>query len=184
MEPNLQPPINPPPTPITIPPEIAALIGQGIKRLPTTWDKNIPRIAVLIGGAAIGIGAWWTTNVVNDPETAQMVGTEVNIPAICTAIGGVLSIVVALFKQADNNTKSENAVARVEAVSRSALVHVAAVGDLNTASAMVSPPVDDNGKMSYQHTLNCALVQASQAEQFEDAEKILALRKSMGVKDA
>ncbi len=146
-----------------LPAEIAVPVITPPK-LPTTWEKTFPKLIILVGGMLGAAGTFYSTEVAKDPETKEVVGTNVDIGAVLTALAGTASTIAGIFLQASNTKKAEEAATH-------------ATNTANTAVAVMAstPPIGSDGQMSVENTLNSALVQACQARRLKDANKILAM---------
>ena len=156
---------------LDVEPVASPVNGAAIKlpKISTRWQKSVPAILVLIGSFVGSIGTWYSSNVPQvDPDLDQQISAVVNVPAVCSAVVGIITIIVGLFAQGGLNSKAETTVAQLHSTATVAV-----------AQALASPPVNGDGKASVSHTLNCALTQASQERKYSQAESILKLIKEL-----
>ena len=148
---------------------LSAQLGQVVfPKLPSKWQKSLPAIIILIGSFVGAVGTWYSDKVPQtDPELDTMVSERVNVPALCSAVVGIMGIVAGLFTASSNNSKTE-----------SALHHVKSSAVVAVAAAAAAPPVNGNGKTSVEHTANVLLTQACQEKRHNDAGAILDLIKN------
>lgn len=147
----------------SLPTEATPIPAVNPPKLPTTFDKTIPIIVMLIGGMLGAAGTFYSTEVATDPETKEVVGTKVDIGAILSAIAGAAVTIGGIYKAAGNTKKAEDAA-----------THATAAATTAVAIAATAPPVGADGQMTVENTLISALVQAGQSRRLKDAQKILA----------
>lgn len=144
------------------------VMSPAFPKLPTKWQKSIPAILVLFGTFVGAVGTWYSGNVPQtDPELDTMISERVNVPALCSAVVGVVTVITGLFAGSSVNSKTE-----------SALHHVKSSATVAVAAAAAAPPINGNGKASVEHTASVLLVQAAQEKRHNDAGLILELIKN------
>lgn len=154
--------------PAAAPPDTSPVPIVTPPKLPTTTDKSIAVIAILVGGMLGAAGTFYSTQVATDPETKEAVGTNVDIGAILTAISGAVVTIGGVYKGLNNTKKSEDAA-----------IHATTTANAAVAIAATSPPIGSDGQMTVETTLRSALSQAAQDDRLEDGKLILDLLRQM-----